>query len=94
MKYFLTLAAIAALFTGCASQGGMGGTEYTTTGTTPAEGPVVVEGTATPMLPFLSPGNDRNDTGTTSGTGVSDLGAASPSDQQQREPYDPRLHRP
>jgi len=94
MKYILSLAAAAALLAGCASQGGTG-TGSTSTGDAnsgmtmapPGDGP------GTPELPFASPGNDRNDTGTTSGTGVSDLGAASPSDQQQREPYDPRLHR-
>ena len=93
MKYILTLAAVAALVAGCASQGGTGTGSSTADNQTAMVGVQQTGGTDTPSLPFLSPGNDRNDTGTTSGTGVSDLGAASPSDQQQREPYDPRLHR-
>jgi hypothetical protein len=89
MKRIFALAAIAALFAGCASQGGMGGTAN------PSETTAAVDptpGVDTTLLHFRSPGNDRNDTGTSSGTGVSDLGAASPSDQLQREPYDPRWH--
>jgi hypothetical protein len=33
---------------------------------------------------------DRINTGTETGRGVADLGVASPGDQRQREPYDPR----
>jgi hypothetical protein len=36
------------------------------------------------------PGFDRLDTGTETGRGTSDLGVASPGDQRQREPFDPR----
>jgi len=91
MKHFLTLAALVGLLAGCASQGGTGpGTETTYYRTSSYMGPG--PGTDTPLLPFQSPGNDRTDTGTSSGRGVPDLGAASPADQQQREPYDPRIH--
>ena len=93
MKHFLTLAALVGLLAGCASQGGTGpGTETTYYRTTSDMGPGPGPGTDTPLLPFQSPGNDRTDTGTSSGRGVPDLGAASPADQQQREPYDPRIH--
>ena len=95
MKQILTLAAVTLLFVGCASQqGGTGSGSETVASDRPA--PVVGgigAGSGTPSHPFQSPGNDRNDTGTTSGTGVSDLGAANPSDQAQREPFDPRYHR-
>jgi hypothetical protein len=92
MKQMLTLAALVGLLAGCASQGGTGAGSETTYYRTTSDGLAPSPGTDTPLLPFQSPGNDRNDTGTSSGRGVSDLGAASPGDQQQREPYDPRLH--
>lgn len=52
--------------------------------------PVGGVGSDTDTIRGVSAGFDRVNTGTETARGVSDLGIASPGDQQQREPIDPR----
>lgn len=87
MKRLLFMTGMLALVvSGCATyeRDSVGGT---------GPGADVIVGEDTDTIRGLSAGNDRINTGTETARGLSDLGAASPGDAQQREPIDPRYQR-